>query len=481
MMKSFQHQEQEVQEYWDKEYRGIFWEQGTGKTRGMIHVAGKLYREGKIDAVFVLAPPGVERNWINDELPKHNEVEKTQAGFFQTKRKNTQDHRRLMRDLLDHKGLTYLAMSYDAFITPAGKTMAKSFLSKKKVLYICDESTVIKTPSAKRSKLVIASGRRAPYRRILTGTPISQGPLDIYMQFRFLENGFWKDRDLSPFSVFKTHFAQYVRMESSAGNKWDQLVGYRNLQELNAIIQPHVTRVLKEDVLDLPPKLYSNRYIEMTAEQERLYHQLREEFLTFLDGDIITAPLAIVRLLRLQQILCGYIPVDMGLNIEEPTRIIPGRNPRIEACLELAESLGHKTIIWARFTKDIDMILEGLKKKGIKAVRYDGRVSEDAAEQAKRDFQDGDAQVFAGNPAKGSMGLTLHAAKTVIYYNNSFKLLDRLQSEDRAHRAGLQHSVQYIDFVVPNTVDVHIARSLVSKVDIASKITGDKMKEWLRI
>jgi SNF2 family DNA or RNA helicase len=226
-------------------------------------------------------------------------------------------------------------------------------------------------------------------------------------------------------------------------------------------------------VLDLPPKLYSKRYFDLTPEQQRVYVEIKTEALTLLDtGDVVTAPLIITRLLRMQQVTCGYVPTDDG-HVEQ---MIGDKNPRLDTLVELCEGLAHPAIIWAKFRKDIDLIME---KLGDKAVRYDGQTSDDERAEAKRRFQTGDVQFFVANPAAGSTGLTLTAARTVIYYNNSFKLVDRLQSEDRAHRAGQTFPVDYIDIVAPNTVDVAIVNALRSKVNIAAEITGDNLKEWL--
>jgi SNF2 family DNA or RNA helicase len=255
---------------------------------------------------------------------------------------------------------------------------------------------------------------------------------------------------------------------------YDKLLHYKNTEQLNEILASVSSRVTKESAgLNLPPKLYSKRYYDLSSEQMRLYNELRDEYLaTMKDGSVVDGNLAIVRLLRLQQIICGYAQTDD----EEPIKMIGDKNPRMELLGEIVEGLYTPVIIWARFTKDIDQIMELL---GDKAVRYDGKVSEDQAAVNKKRFQNGEAQFFVGNPQKGKEGLTLIQAQTVIYYSNSFKLIDRLQSEDRAHRIGQKNLVNYIDLVAPKTVDEHIVKSLRSKFDIAAQITGDELKDWL--
>ena len=196
--------------------------------------------------------------------------------------------------------------------------------------------------------------------------------------------------------------------------------------------------------------------------------------MAFLDsGDTITAPLALVQLLRLQQITCGFVPTDDG-DLEE----FGGNNPRLDLLEEICDGLGHKAIIWGRFRRDIDLIM---KRLGKKAVRYDGSTSDDDRAAAKIAFQDPESEIqfFVGNPAAAGTGLTLHQARTVIYASNSFKLTDRLQSEDRAHRIGQEHPVAYIDLIAPDTVDEHIVRALRDKQDIAAILTGDGLKDWI--
>jgi len=212
----------------------------------------------------------------------------------------------------------------------------------------------------------------------------------------------------------------------------------------------------------------------MTSTQKAIYNELKEEFLyQFEDGDVLDGELPIVRLLRLQQILCNYVPTGDY----EPARILGKQNPRLEAMEDIRDQTFHPAIVWARFRHDVDQIMDLL---GDKAVRYDGSVDDDQAERNKLAFQAGDVQWFVGTAQKGGPGLTLHQAKTMVYYSNSFRLIDRLQSEDRAHRAGMDDNpVSYIDIVCPGTVDERIVDNLRNKRDIASTILGDELKEWI--
>jgi SNF2 family DNA or RNA helicase len=495
----FSHQLEAFERTRDMAATAIFWEQGTGKTKLIIDTACWLYERGEIDALIVVAPNGVHRNWLTDELPTHT-PKRLQASIlghaYQTGKAGTKWHKNICNMILEYKGgLSILCLTYDAVMTDPGRNLLWSMLSKRKVLYVADEAHRIKEPSAKRTKRVVASSKYAKYRRILTGTPVANGPFDVFSLMKFLDEGFWKAHGLDNYAAFKSRFGVFLKGYNSVqGREFDQLVGYQNLPALERIITEHSSRVLKEDVLDLPPKLYSKRYVEMTSAQRRAYEELREEFFTEIKGEMIEAPLAIVRLLRLQQVLCGYLPSEEG----EPYHELEGGNPRVSELIDVVNGLPHKAIIFTRFRRDIDLITAALTKEGLTWVRYDGSVGANQREEAIARFkgvrpimrggqvvgheavlQEQQVQFIVANTAALSEGRTLTEAKTVIYYNNSFKLIEREQSEDRAHRAGQDQSVNYVDLMVADTVDEQIVMALRRKKDIAATITGDQLREWL--
>lgn len=478
----FQHQLDHFAEYGAARAWGLLWEQGTGKTKEAIDEACALWEQGLIDCVVIVAPAGVHRNWVSDELPKHlpdRLKDVVRAVYWQSVKSATKWHQKQMRELLEHDGFPWLFMNYDAVMTDAGRDMLWSMLSKRQAFYGLDEAHNIKTPGAKRTKRLVASGKYGAFRRIMTGTPVSTGPFDVYSQVRFLDPDFWQRHDppLPNFAVFKRYYGVWLTAEEVKQNEgydpgYDRLIEYRNLPQLEAALKTISSRVLKEDVLDLPPKLYTKRYFELTPLQERLLDELKRDLVAVLDnGKRIEAPLAITRLLRAQQITCGYAAVGA----EEPVELLPGKNPRLALFDELQEALPQQGIVWARFRQDIDLIMDLLGKR---AVRYDGQVSEDQCERNKLAFQAGDVQWFVATPSKASEGLTLTGAHSVIYYSNDYRLIKRLQSEDRPHRSGLDHSVTYYDLVTPR-VDEHIVKALRSNFDIATQITGDRLREWI--
>ncbi len=471
----FKHQREIFELSKDLESYAFFLEQGTGKSKLTIDTASYLHQKGEINAMFIIAPNGVHRNWVSEEIPKHLDEEllaNTEMYIFQTRKAKTKTAQRELKAFWSHKGFKILAMSYDAMMTELGKAVTWTILRDHKCLYVADESARIKTPGAKRTKRAVASSPYAAYRRILTGTPVANSPFDVYSQLKFLDPGFWKSHGISTFLGFKTTFGIWEK-KTAYNREYDDLVGFQRLEYLKEIVDSVSTRVTKDEVLDLPERLYSKRFFDMEPKQVRLYDEIVNEFMTYLDNELVTAALAIVRLLRLQQITCGYLPAD---GEEVVLQDICEKNPRLNLLNEICEDLDHKAIIWCRFKRDIDLVMATL---GPEAVRYDGSCDDDMRAQAIEDFQRGEANYFVSNAQTAGEGLTLTAARTVIYYSNTFKLTERLQSEARAHRIGQVHPVNYIDLVAYNTVDNHIIRALSSKLDVASRITGDELRTWL--
>ena len=481
VIKPFDHQLSHLKEHANTKAWGLLWEQGTAKTKPIIDTAAYLYDEGIINAMLVVAPPGVERNWNTDEIPKHMPPDfafDVRVQVFRTNKKNTQGHIRSLKALYHHDGLAILLISYNAYMTKEGKKFCLAFLKHRECLMVCDEAHNIKSPGAKRTITIVSQGKYAKFRRVLTGTPISIGPFDLYSIVRFLDEWFWKNHGIHGFTEFKQFFGRwFTRAEHQELHGYDPgydaLLEYQNLDILTEWMLEISDRVLKDDVLDLPPKLFSKRYFEMSKEQWSAYRQLDEELMLEIGDTIVTAELPIVKLLRFQQIACNYIPVGD----EEPVHMFTDKNPRLKIMEDLRDETHTPSLVWARFTEDVNQLMDLLGKE---AVRYDGTLDDDTAERNKLAFQAGDAKWFVGTAQKGGPGLTLTQAKNVIYYSNSFRLIDRLQSEDRAHRAGMdEHPVNYIDLVANDTVDERIVENLRNKREIATEIQGDPIKEWI--
>lgn len=471
----FKHQRRIFEETAELPFYALLWEQGVGKTKPVIDTAVYLYQKGEIDTMVVIAPNGVHRNWVTDEIPAHMPHGVSFHAFaWEASKAKTRNHSWRAHRVIHSHVLRIMTFSYDAMMTKLGFEAVAAMMKNHDVLLVLDESHKVKTPGAKRTKRATALAKRAKFRRILTGTMIANSPFDAYSQFRCLDSNFWKPHGFSVFSTFKTHFGVFQKgYNATQGREFETVVGYRRIDQLHDLIQSVSSRLTKDESLDLPPKLYQRRFFDLTPQQRQVYNDIKADAIALLDsGDTVTAPLAITRLLRLQQVTCGYVPTDDGQGAFATFE----RNPRLELLEEICDDLSHATIIWARFRRDIDLIMEML---GSKAVRYDGKTSSDARVEARTRFQAGDIQFFVGNPAAGGTGITLTAAHTMIYASNSFNLTDRLQSEDRPHRIGLKHPLLVMDLMGLNTIDQHIVAALRSKLDIAREVTGDKLREWI--
>lgn len=291
------------------------------------------------------------------------------------------------------------------------------------------------------------------------------------------------------------------RMFFQAGETYQVIKGYKNLDELKDRIAPHSDRVLKADCLDLPEKVYSKRYVELSKQQKQMYGELKKECITQCRGREMSASLAITKMLRLQQIVGGFFVPDLSVlvdcgpeDLEEVTTSwldkkalpIDGPNPRVDALLEdIGNGLSGKGLIWARFKAEICLIAKALRQKfGHEAVaELYGDIDAAVRQESIRRFQDPNhpLRYLVANPAcKGvSRGQNLNQAQWEVYYSNSFSLEDRLQSEDRPHSHGVTVNIGVIDFVAPGTLDDKVIDALRTKKNLADLVTGDKIIEWL--
>jgi len=472
--KPFNHQHEEFMRTKEDRIRALFWEMGTGKTKVVIDTGAYLFQQNHINAIVVLAPNGVHFNWATDELPIHMPdatAERMHVHVYQSGKANTQRHKDAVDRCIKHDGLAVMLMSYNAVMTDKGRRALWAMLKKRECLYVADESAYIKTPGAKRTKRVVASGAYAPFKRILTGTPVANSPFDVYSQVRFLDPVFWRQHSIGSGQIFRHTFGEMVQFEDANGRTHEFAKGYRNLDVLRTWLQPISSRVLKEEVLDLPPKLFTKRYFELSPAQRRAYDELTRDYETELDnGEITTAPLVIQRMVRFQQITSGYLPSDDGAFTRFPT------NPRLGLAEEFRDECPTQAIVWAQRNEDIDQLLGVF---GDAAVRHDGQCSDAEREYAKKAFKAGEKKWFVAKPSSGGVGLTLTEAKNMMYYNTGYNLGERQQSEDRFHRIGQEDAVTVRDCAALNTIDEGIIDALRNKFNIGAEVTGDQVREWL--
>jgi SNF2 family DNA or RNA helicase len=342
-------------------------------------------------------------------------------------------------------------------------------------LIAIDESTTIKNPGAKRTKNILGLAKHSKYRRILTGSPVTKSPLDLYTQCYFLSS--WL-LDHSSFYTFKNRYA-VMRTANFGGRSVQIVVGYRNLGELSEKLKNFSYRVLKDDCLDLPKKTFMKRIVQLSDEQKKVYSQMKQTALAFLNGKAATTATVMTQLMRLHQITCGHFTSDDGT-----TQVL--KNNRIEELIDLLHEVHGKVVIWAHYRHDIETIVEHIKKEfntGVDncVMTYYGDTSVEDRQKAIKEIQDPDSPVrfLVGTPQTGGYGITLTAASTMIYYSNGYDLEKRQQSEARIDRIGQTKPMTYVDIIAEDTVDERIVKALRKKINIASQVMGEELKDWI--
>ena len=469
--KPYAHQLTALEKSWNKETYAYFMEMGTGKTKVLIDNAAMLYDKGKIDGLLIVAPKGVVGTWYTNELPTHlaNHIENTTILWQANITKGQQEK----LDSLFKVGeqLHILIMNVEALSTSKGTAFAGKFISSHNTLMVIDESTTIKNPNAKRTKNILNLSIRAKYRRIMTGSPVTKNPLDLYSQCKFLSH--WH-LDFESYYAFRARYA-VMKTANIAGRQIQLVHGFKNLNELSDKLKPFSYRVLKEDCLDLPDKIFLKREISLSSDQRKLYEQMKKEALAVLNGKQVTTVNALTQLMRLHQITCGHFTADDGTT----QRI---SNNRIGELMDILEETEGKAIIWAHYQWDIKDIIKEINKvygPG-SVVDYYGLTPQDERQPNIKKFQsDPKCRFLVGTPSTGGYGITLTAANTVIYYSNGYDLEKRLQSEDRAHRIGQKKAVTYVDINAQDTVDEKIVKSLRKKINIASEVLGEELRSWI--
>ena len=470
--KPYAHQLKALEMSWNKEVFAYFMEMGTGKSKVLLDNVAMLFDKGKINSVLIVAPKGVYKNWYDSEIPEHL-PKHIDRNVVLWKALITKEQKSKLDSLFvqDFTKLQILLMNVEALSTSKGLNFARQFLNVKKVLFAVDESTTIKNPGAKRTKNILGLSKLGKYRRILTGSPVTKSPLDLYTQCFFLDPFLL---DHASYYSFRTRYA-LMRTANFNGRSVQIVVGYHNLAELSKKLESFSYRVLKDDCLDLPPKTYMKRVIQLTPEQKKVYQQMKQMALAELNGKMVTTMNVITQLMRLQQITCGHFKAD-----DDSIQNI--KSNRITELMDVLEEVEGKAIIWAHWRHDIDTIVESIEDKYPgSVVTYYGDTSTEDRQKAIKKIQDPESKVrfLVGTPQTGGYGITLTGASTMIYYSNGYDLEKRQQSEARIDRIGQKKPMTYIDILAEDTIDEKIVKSLRKKVNIATEIMGEELKAWI--
>lgn len=462
--KPYTHQEEDFLRTRDLHYYAFFWEMGVGKSKPILDTAMHLFLRQEIDGVLIVSDKGCYLTWPNDQIPKHIQVGRPIRSAYYSSSMDKMAQRK-MAEVMTAKDdtLDFLSINIESLSHESGVSVAKRFLQNHHALMVIDEATSIKNMKAKRTKSCIALGHLAEYRRVATGTPITNAPLDLYAIAEFLAPGLL---GFNSYVAFKNYYA-VVREVVQGRVRFEQILGYRNLEQLAKSMLPWSSRRLKSECLDLPPKIYETIYVGQTPEQETAYRRLKQEALLEAEQGLITITNALTMIGKLHQINCGHVKTDGGVVIRLPSN----RGPIL---LDLLRNHSGKAVIWAHYREDIAIIRELLQVEfgPQSVVTYFGDTTEEErANNLLRFHDESECRWFVGTPASGGKGLNgLVVADLCIYWSNHYNLERRLQSEDRLHRIGQHRPVTYIDLVCPKTVDVEVVTALRDKRDLATEV-----------
>jgi SNF2 family DNA or RNA helicase len=409
--------------------------------------------------------------WYNNEIPAHLPDHIDDVTVLWQANITKQQKEKLDCLFEPEENLHILIMNVEALSTTKGTDFAAKFLDSHNTLMAIDESTTIKNPNAKRTKNILKLSETAKYKRIMTGSPVTKNPLDLYSQCEFLDP--WL-LDYTSYYAFRNRYAEMKTMHAH-GRSIQVVDKFKNLGELSDTLKNFSYRVLKEDCLDLPDKIYMKRNIKLTPDQFKIYKQMKDQAIAMLNGKVTSTATVLTQLMRLHQITCGHFTADDGSTQ-------PISNNRMDELMGVLEETEGKAIIWAHYQYDITNIIQNVVKKYGEGsiVDYFGLTPQEERQPNIKKFQDDPrCRFMVGTPSTGGYGITLTAANTVIYYSNGYDLEKRLQSEDRAHRIGQQKPVTYVDLICDDTVDEKIVKALRKKINIASEVLGEEMKSWI--
>lgn len=439
---------------------GELFEMGCGKTLTTIAVAGALYNLGKIDRVLVVAPTSVCSVWPHDL----NQF----ATFPWEARVLLGDKKKRLKALNElenwpFKALRIAVINYES---THREGIFEALAAYKPDLIVCDESQRIKNPSAAQSKALHKLGDAAPFRMILSGTPVQNNAVDLYSQYRFLDPAVYG----ANFYAFKNRYC------IMGGYGQHQIVGYRNMDELVEKEHSVAYRVTKEECLDLPQQTFINRYVQFTDAEQAIYEQLRKSsFLELETGENVTATTILTMYLRLMQLTGGFLTAD------ESTRPKQVNTAKLDALADIVDDYvvdaGKKLVIFARFRAEIAAIENLLRLRKIQYGSIYGDVPMEERGKIVEDFQTNpDTKVFVAQIQTAGLGITLHAASTAVFYSYDYNYANYAQALARIHRIGQRLPVTYIHLVVDGSIDEKILAALENKEDMAKTVVDSWRK-----
>lgn len=497
------HQYREFEVSADMEARALFWQMRTGKTKIVLDTASHLYREGKIDTLLIFAPNGVHANWVEREAPVHvwdpvpyrslawrSRIASVRAGARLSKANKLlwdEAHAQWWDDFetqLRTPDLSIISFNSESMTREDVRKAIARLAAKRKVMGVWDESTDFRTPSSSRTMMSRHLARRLPYRRILDGTSATNSPLHWFSQFEILEKGAlgwqrygsWYKKETGIWTRgFEDRYAVWETRRGAGGRSYKALKEFAHLDELRERAAPWASVVLRSDCSDLPPVKEELVRIELSDEQHRVYREVTEETEVMIrNGEVVTLKAATQRLMKLQQVVGGFLIGPDG----EP-HVIPGENPKLERLSDEVYLAPGKCIVWCQFQWEIDRVVERLEFDGWEVMQYHGRVSDEEKQRVRREFNDSETvKAVVCQPQSAGRGIELSGADTIIWYSHTFDAILREQAKERATKMG-GGNVRMLDLSA-GQVDTYILGKVNKKVSIADDVAGRGLQRILK-
>ena len=424
---------------------------GTGKTITTIAVAGTLFQTGNIKRLLVVSPKSIVQVW-------QQEFEKFAAFPYSLAVLDGDGNKKI--DIIRHMdsfGLAVIVVNYESCWR-----LEAELARWQPDMIVCDESSKIKNPQAKCSKALHRLGKSSSYNLILTGTPITNSPLDFFSQYKFLDESIFG----GSFYGFRSKYAIL------GGYQNHQIVGYKHLAELVQQAHSVAYRIRIDEAVELPEFVEEIRPVKLEKKAQQVYDGIdKDSFAELMNGEV-TARNVLTRLLRLSQCTGGFIRTDDGSDTEQiSTAKLEALEDIIDECLEQDK----KVVVFARFVPEIDSIARMLQKKKIGYALIKGDVT-DRAEQVEAFQKDPDTKVFIGQLQTTGMGLTLTAGTVAVYYSLDFSYANYEQSRARIRRIGQTKRGVYIHLVCKDTIDEKVMAALKQKADVSKLLVDDYKK-----
>jgi SNF2 family DNA or RNA helicase len=473
----YAHQREALDKMRGREAFALLMSMRTGKSKVLVDDWAEMVDGDEVEDLMVVAPGGVYRTWeteLGKQLPDYA-ADSTMVHTWQSG--SSSGHARNLEAFLGASDLgvaRVFLVNVEALSTvDKAREAAQEFLGQRRAVMAIDESTVVKNPSAKRTKFIQQKlAPKAAYRRILSGLPTPRSPLDLFSQFEFLD---WRILGHKSYYSFRARYAVVKKMDFG-GRAVNIVVGYRNTDELWGLIAPWSYRVTLDQVREAAPPVYVMREVAMTEEQKRIYRELKEFATSAIEADKhVTATAVITQILRLHQLLCGHVTDDDTGEIHD----VPEN--RTAELLRVLEDYDGKAIIWCSYDHDVKKVSERLVKEyGERAVaRFWGGNRDTREVEESRFKHDPECRFEVATPDAGGKGRTWSVADLHVFYSNKDNLETRAQAEERAEAVDKYNQATRIDLYVPGTVDEKIIHAIRSKINMAATITGDNYREWL--